>query len=393
MSSYNKEVIRSIVRSSYAIQDLRIKNGNRVCAVFRSKLEVPGDAEVTPADAAVIFGELKRNYDRISDAIASDQITQRSLKKIQYLPGELIENLAELTMAEQYFMLLKNEQKLFGMLELVLREVPIYTQFLEKIPGIGPQMAGILISEIDIHKTKYPSGLHALAGLDVVRYAYYVNAAGQEKTIRASEIDAHFSQADPDPIFLAEGKYPVEFRTAGRNRRDYSLVKREYTNRAGEVLVRDALSFNPWLKTKLIGVLAGSFLKRSEVLVDGKPMGSAKRHEYAKTLGYSGVASGVDAFLETMGIKIEKRLGHYAKIYYDYKARIQNQVNHQNKTPLHQHNMSLRYMIKMFLIDYYKAARAIEGLVVYPDYATAKLGLTHGTDPSVNTATSLNVNL
>jgi hypothetical protein len=50
---------------------------------------------------------------------------------------------------------------------------------------------------------------------------------------------------------------------------------------------------------------------------------------------------------------------------------------HKEKSKGHRHNMAIRYMIKIFLIDLYKNWRALEGLPVAPSYAEAKLGKIH----------------
>lgn len=120
----------------------------------------------------------------------------------------------------------------------------------------------------------------------------------------------------------------------GRSRRAEHQIKRSYTNAKGEEKERNSITFNPLLKDKLVGVLSGSFLK----------VGREER---------------------------------YAKIYYDYKHRLENHVNHVNKTPGHRHAMALRYIIRIFLYDMYNAWRPLEGLEVAPTYQEAKLGHTH----------------
>ena len=88
----------------------------------------------------------------------------------------------------------------------------------------------------------------------------------------------------------------------------------------------------------------------------------------------------------------------YGRVYDDYKFRLENHpkygvVNDADRRvkpkgkgeeaeggyapALHRHNMAVRYMIKIFLLDLYKAWRAMEGLVVEPPYHEAKLGIYH----------------
>jgi hypothetical protein len=85
----------------------------------------------------------------------------------------------------------------------------------------------------------------------------------------------------------------------------------------------------------------------------------------------------------------------YSQVYYDYKTRMENHIKYgthnDNKkevyppsgknrivtSKLRRHRMACRKMIKIFLIDLYKAWRPLEGLEVHPPYAEAKLGRFH----------------
>ena len=110
-------------------------------------------------------------------------------------------------------------------------------------------------------------------------------------------------------------------------------MDREYVTADGEVKTRKSITFNPFLKTKLVGVLAGSFLKQTP--------------------------------------------NQYRTVYDNYKHRIESDSRHVDKTLGHRHNMAMRYMVKMFLIDLYKAWRQIEGLPVAPSFHEGKLGHRH----------------
>ena len=68
----------------------------------------------------------------------------------------------------------------------------------------------------------------------------------------------------------------------------------------------------------------------------------------------------------------------YRQVYDDYKHRIEHMDAHKEKSKGHRHNMAVRYMIKIFLIDLYNEWRRIEGLPVAPTYSEAKLGKVHG---------------
>ena len=152
-------------------------------------------------------------------------------------------------------------------------------------------MAGVVVSEIDIAKAKYPSSLWKYAGLDVAE----------------------------------DG--------AGRSRKSEHLIDVDYVNKKGEPAQRKSLTFNPFLKTKLIGVLASSFLRAGD--------------------------------------------NKYSQIYRGYKHRLESRLDLKEESKGRRHNMANRYMIKMFLVDLYLAWRKLEGLPVSPTYDEAKLGHQH----------------
>jgi len=286
----NASNLKSIVRGAYDIQALRIQMGGRIVANFKSKLGMkPSEKEeLAEKDAKKVLSYLKAEYSLITDSMASLP------RKFARNGDSLISNMTELVLIDQYFTLERDEAKHFRQLEKVLAEYEIYTHFLKNIKGIGPAMAGVIMSEIDVHRSKYASSIWKYAGLDVAE----------------------------------DGK--------GRSRKKEHLIETEYTDSNGKTKKKMGISFNPFLKTKLVGVLGSSFLRA--------------------------------------GVKDNP----YRAIYDNYKARLENNPVHAEKSKGHRHNMAIRYMVKMFIIDLYKVWRMIEGLEVYPPYHEAKLGLKHG---------------
>lgn len=283
----NRDNLKTMVRGAYDIQKLRIQMGNRIVGTFKVKLgQEPGDDEDT-IDAAgrEILDKLRKHYKLITDGVV------KFPPRAKFVADGVIDTYTELCLIAEYVELDDQEKKHFRRLVAVLEEFPLYTQFLEPIKGIGPAMAGVVISEIDISKARYPSSLWMYAGLDV----------------------AH------------DGR--------GRTRKVEHLVDREYLDKEGNPAVRKSITFNPFLKTKLVGVLAGSFLKAGENV--------------------------------------------YSDIYYGYKHRLESNPIHMEKSKGQRHRMALRYMIKVFLQNLYVAWRTLEGLPVSVPYAEAKLGIKH----------------
>lgn len=279
--------LKTLVRGAYDIQKLRISMGNRIVAQFKAKLgQAPSRSEdELDAEGKRILVDLRKRYRKITDGIKTFP------RQTSFKGDELISSYTELCLLSQYLELEDAEKRHFKHLEQVLKEFPIYTQWLKDVKGIGPAMAGVIIAEIDITRAEYPSSLWKFAGIDT----------------------------GPD------GK--------GRSRRKEHLVRVKYLNKNKEEAERDSITFNPFLKTKLVGVLAGSIIKAGE--------------------------------------------GPYSKIYYDYKHRLENRPDWADTTKGHRHRAAVRYMIKMLLRDLYEVWRRLEGLPVAPPYSEAKLGIVH----------------
>lgn len=387
METINKDAspIRIMTRGTYDLQAVRIQMGNRITGNFKAKLgQKPGmseeDMEKWQKD---VIEKLRDSYKRITDGIVDEGGKLPSPKK--FVGDELISTYTELVLVDSYMGILSNEEKQFSQLGKLLKEERIYTEFLSDIDGIGPSMAGVIVSEIDIRRAEYPSSLAKYAGLDAVTIGKYTDDAGKEHVLPADKIEAFYAVNEKGITMLAEDKYPVTIMSVGRSRKDFCLVKKEYRAANGEMKMRNSITYNPFLKTKLIGVLAGSFLKSGGYTVNDKRIGATKRYKLAIELGFETkekkpkvIAEEVITFLKKNGYVVERVAHIYGKHYYDYKHRLENSPHHKEKTDGHRHAMALRYMVKLFLYDLYAKWRAIEGLPVAVPYAEGKLGLIHG---------------
>jgi hypothetical protein len=390
-NSNNTDIIRTMVRSVYDLQQTRIQDGNRVTGNFKAKLGMKSDGmteeQLASADKKLLE-QLRTSYKRITDGIiqeGKDSVEGKLPTAKKFVGDELISSYAELILVDQYMVLLCAEEKHFTNLNKMLKGIPIYDEFLEGVTGCGTAMSAVLISEIDITKAEYPSSLHKYAGLDCVIVGKYIDESGKEFIIPAYQVEEFYKTAMSDMVMMAHGRYPVELVGVGRSRKEFCLVKKDYISKDGAAKTRDSITFNPFLKTKLIGVLGPSFLKGGKTLVEGSLMGGAKRLELASSIGFlkpSGnaeqVKNAVIDFLKFRGYNVVIENTKYGEIYYQYKFRLQNDPRHDSKSDGHRHNMAIRYAVKMFLVDYYSAARRLAGLPVSLTYAEAKLGLVHG---------------
>ncbi len=279
--------IRLAVRGYYDVQQLRIQTGNRLVSHYFNKLGMKaGDKKSKSADE--ITKQLLQEYSRITDALIDKK------KTFNFSSDGLISDFAEYSLVNSYVNLKEDEKKAMVLMSLQVEEHPLWKEFLKDVKGVGTLMAAVIISEIDISKAKYVSSIWKYVGLDVAQ----------------------------------DGR--------GRGRFSEHLVDKQYKDKDGNEKTKKGITYNPFLKAKLLGVLASSFLKSKSP---------------------------------------------YAEIYYDYKNRLENHPLHKDKTKAHKNNMAKRYMIKQFLKDLYPVWRKLEGLPVFLPYEEAKLGMKHtGTD-------------
>lgn len=377
MSNIKTQNLRTIVRGAYDIQKLRISIGNRIVAQWKAKLGQKPSAPEEDLDdeSKEILNSLRVEYKKMMDGVKSKKFTLATFKATP-----LISDITEFFLLQQYLEIEASEKNHFEKnIPKVLEDYPIYTEFLNNIRGIGPAMAGVITSEFDIHKAKYRSSLWAYAGLDVVAHwkltgvkvLNYTDCAGESCDPPAEALEAakkmvpemdplHYDQNRVDgqrvKYFTAnDGEQILEVKhfynsanpnlggfefvaiykfeqSGGRSRRAEHLVDVKYVNKDGKEDVRKGITFNPFLKTKLMGVLANSFIKT----------GNAE----------------------------------YRKVYDDYKTRLETEARWKDESKGHRHNAAKRFMIKRFLSDLYIKWRTLEGLPVYEGYVENKLTMT-----------------
>jgi hypothetical protein len=338
------KLLGTMVRGAYDLQMLRMQTGIRLAGNFRAKLSEPSTlsnpesyseptsssnptalseprsgsnppshSEPIPAsspelgselsaEAKSLIDRLRTSYKRLTDGVARNRTlpTEKGFKG-----DELISSFTELVLVDQYVSIEREEAKQFRLLEVQLNKIPIYTEYLQHQKGIGPAMAGVIIGWFDPHKARHASSFWKFAGLDT----------------------------GPD------GR--------GRSRRAEHLVQREYVDRNGDTKTRNSITYDPFVKTKMMGVLAGSFIK----------LGSPWRHVY----------DGYKHRLQSDPGRIKVDLVEWKK------RRSRGEDISSLWTPGRIDTASKRYMIKMFLADLWLKWRALEGLPVSEPYAIAKL--------------------
>ena len=305
----HRGILRQLTRGYYDIQKLRIAVGNRLCSNFYIKIGVEPGTKIDsgPGWGKEILEYYLSEYNRLADFISENQ---RNLKKVLDDYCGVIGSKAEYAMVQTYINFVKQESFLEKQMGDYLDFFPIWTQFLKGIDGVGPLMGCVIISEFDIHKARYVSSMWKYAGLDVVN--------GE-----------------------------------GRSRKEHHLVKIAYIDRDGKPQEKNGITFNPFLKTKLLGVLAPGILQQH----------GRKPNKYGQTY-YD--------YKERLIRRREVNISRYSKNLSAFEAE---KAARKEWPDGRIHAASLRYIIKMLIQDLYPIWKDIEGLPAVLPYPEAKLGM------------------
>lgn len=329
-----KTAIANLIRTLQSMQRERIRQGNRLVATLRYLL--PEEEQESKLSKKARIGELtpdekQKLQEKVSSQImelvredyskyisSKGKITGKATFDKYVAHMKYVKTFEEMLLVASYENALAAEELLNKNLGDALDGHPLWEivkNDKEFYKGIGPKTIGILIAYLDIRKATYVTNLYKYIGLDVV--------VGEDGVAR------------------------------GRSRRKEHLVMRTTTDQDGNETSHMGLSFNPAVKTMLVGVTIGSIIR-------------------------AGAPSSRNGNVPS----------HWYKVYTDYKHRItcREQAtaaadpDYVPRTPGHLENMTRRYVIKKVLEALHKAWREYEQLPVYFSYAEGILRLKHHTD-------------
>lgn len=285
-SQIERQKVRSLIDNFYDIQKLRISVGNRLYAVFNAGTEEEQDEKV--------IEQLNEDYNMLTKDYTGK--SKRISSRIEELKHDLtvIKDETGFKLVDEHKRLLEMEKDSNNVIKNEVEKLEIWHKFFNNVKGCGPLMAAVCISYLDPYKARHCSSFWKYAGLDVV---VTENSEG-------------------------------ELISEGRCRRHTEEV--EYTDKEGNVKTKKGLTYNPFLKTKLVGVLGGCFVK--------------------------------------------SKGSEYNEIYLGYKNRLLNTNKYKDYSKGHINNMAIRYAVKMFLRDLWVNWRQVEGLPVTEPYEQAYLG-------------------
>lgn len=301
--------VMAFVDNKFALQKLRIQIGNRICAYFKTCMgQEPGKSEKElKKEQQDLLRKLRKEYKLITDALIDNKVTVN--KQINELVDTdkitMIDSIRKFDLIDEYEQLKGLEEKNVKNLTKAVKEHPLYSAFFdtEQCRGIGPETAAACISLFDIHKARHASCFWKYAGLNPVR-----------------RVDK-----DGNEILEANSKKYTE------------MVK--YIDKDGKEKEKKSITYNPKLKTILLGVTGSNILKAC--IRKDKETGDI-------------IAKG------------------YAIQYMDYKIRKHNE--HPEWTMARCHAVANRWMIRNFVRDLWVAWRRIEGLPITIPYEQEYLG-------------------
>lgn len=230
------------------------------------------------------------------------------------------------------------EKEFLKVLTKKIRLFPEWNMFLKDVKGIGPLMAAVLICEIDIEKASTVSKIWQYAGMN------------------------------PG---LVPGKKP------GKERGTY-VVTGEMV-RGDRPTVGFILPYNKFLKTKMLGVLADCFIKAQSPYVkfyydyksrleneDRVINGDQKGRRWNEP-------SEVPELDKDGNVKYRKRRNPETGKMEDTDEVVMKRTG----MGIRRDKAAKRYMVKMFLRDYYTNVRTLYGLEVRPPYEEEYLNRRH----------------
>jgi len=359
--------IRGLVKTIYDIQKLRIAVVGRVIALFYGSLEnseVIVEKKTPSKEKKKIIACLALREQAQNDEDAYDMLWEQIIEKLPKLKGDLSAITEYLDKEEEKILEGKEKEK-----EEILKKLRTeYKRITDAIVATNSSVMKYLLNssgDIEYMKTealynffsyynslveteaKMGCGLEKIVQQHPMWNAFFRDVRGCGALMsgvilsyfdiyKARHVSSFYKYAGMDVVIKVDDE-TGEMRGEGRGKKHARENLVDYIDAAGDVKQKASLGYNPFLKAKLLGVLGGGFLRNKS---------------------------------------------QYAKIYYDYKFRLNNAPEHKDKIPAHKNRMAIRYMVKQFIRDCWVAWRTVEGLEVSDPYEVAVLHRNpHGTDP------------
>lgn len=305
-------------------KELRIKKFNR--SVAKAMTIQPTDERKALAERRGILGMMvKARVDAQFQRIKSDN---QACRKADGSPQDIEYSTERLRILEQCPDIVDyadqcraQEDKFEARLVELLKDEPIWRDYLKDIPGVGPIFAAYIISAIDIYVAETVSKIWQYCGLNPNKIRGKIYKKVKEYKESDGEITGEHTTKEGTKQYIV---------------RTNVMVK-------ADKLTQGYISpFNGDLRMALLGIGADSFIK--------------SKSPYKKVYD-----------------EYKHRLEHRT----DFVRHEGVDTPWKDVTDGHRHNAAKRYMMKKFIADLYNAWRPMQGLGVRPTYQEEKLGHVH----------------
>lgn len=339
LSDNRKQQIRCLISNVYDMQKLRISVGNRLVTSFYIKLGITPSEKLDNAEKEEkgMIDKLKIEYKRITDGVVENNCTIKKSIKILDSSEEklsLIKDETDYRLIKSYMFLLESENDSTKVLDTYVKAHPMWDLFFKDIKGCGTLMSAVCLAYLDPYKARHVSCFFRYCGLDTVQDTdangrkLFITQDGTNRKVFIREINADNGSCVYEDE--AGNSYVGDVIVSEHGRRMSDTEMYDYIDKDGKPAKKRGITYNPVLKTKLMGVLTGCLMKAKDPV--------------------------------------------YTTIYYDYRKRLDNSVKTKDYSDGHKNMMAQRYMIKQFLRNMWTTWRVLEGLPVDNPYEVEKLG-------------------
>lgn len=340
-----RTTLKSLTQGAYDMQKLRIAIGNRICQQYRQRmgLNSSDNERKLSSENKNILNQIRKEYKLLADGLIDSKNMSSVDKTLKN--NTTISSFVELQLVREYMNILASEIAAFKNIETIIDQFPIWTKYLLHVRGIGPTLAAVLISKFDIYKARYVTSMWAYAGLGVMEYDQDGNYDGR-----------------------------------GTGRYKEHLVEKEYVKSDGGITNTHGISFNSWLKTKLIGVLYDCLIKQNAFY-------RTLSNNYKSRLTNSPFHNSIirrepngDLVRVFPSGQIYTGDKPIPKFVIDKFERDPSLMEYEQYSKSHKFNMAKRYTVKIFIKDLYEAWKQIEGLKKEDPYGETHQGLQKHTE-------------
>lgn len=343
----HRDALRRTVRYFYDLQKVRISLGNRA--------EDPEDYRMVVDKKT---GKNKRIKIKPSKAKCLTALNLL-VDTLKLPPPEWPEDCkpAPAVLDEEDRLFLRRQSQTLQLLETttlervkgLLKGIPIYETFLKGVVGCGETMAGVLISEISMWRRVDPVRLKSpkskrdfVIEQDGRTWDYFeVIIVEKEKRYNKETHETELVDVEKRLVCyyhpLPDGTVEIRQDCCPTVSSLWYYAGLGVDNSTGRSVRKEKgkkANWSHFLKTKVVGVLAGSFLVR--------------------------------------------KFNSPYRVLYDNRRNRMTSMK-ACKSDNHYHRDAVRPMMKTFLFDLWKAWRTLEGMPTPNPYAEAKLGMVHGT--------------